>query len=242
MRLLGVNGAWPHCGYLSHWLCHSTSPRLLGYVCEKRGTIPSVSTFFSVTAPVNAPLISSAGGPTLACYAWRTIHCDTDKVDERDNNITSINFLWHHVRARKKEKYILNILSQREDNRDTRGLVWPQIVIDHRARYIPRPGLGTRRPCLTLIGYSSITSHSARGLINNTSCYARGLFWLLSDHNLTPDFLGYMWNWTHIQLGDDYFLDLATRLMPRLPASSGTTSVRCTCRCISVSSFHGVSF
>ena len=28
-------------------------------------------------------------------------------------------------------------------------------------------------------------------------------------------------------------LDLATRLIPRLPASSGTTSVRCTCRCIS---------
>ena len=26
-------------------------------------------------------------------------------------------------------------------------------------------------------------------------------------------------------------LDLATRLIPRLPASSGTTSVRCTCRC-----------
>ena len=28
-------------------------------------------------------------------------------------------------------------------------------------------------------------------------------------------------------------LDLATGLIPRLPASSGTTSVRCTCRCIS---------
>ena len=28
-------------------------------------------------------------------------------------------------------------------------------------------------------------------------------------------------------------LDLATRLIPRLPASSGTTSVRCTCRCSS---------
>ena len=27
-------------------------------------------------------------------------------------------------------------------------------------------------------------------------------------------------------------LDLATRHIPRLPASSGTTSVRCTCRCI----------
>ena len=36
---------------------------------------------------------------------------------------------------------------------------------------------------------------------------------------------------THIQLRDIY-LDLATRLILRLPASSGTTSVRCTCRCI----------
>ena len=37
---------------------------------------------------------------------------------------------------------------------------------------------------------------------------------------------------THIQLRDIYF-DLATRLVLRLPASSGTTSVRCTYRCIS---------
>ena len=36
---------------------------------------------------------------------------------------------------------------------------------------------------------------------------------------------------THIQLRD-ISLDLATRLILRLPASSGTTSVRCTCRCI----------
>ena len=37
---------------------------------------------------------------------------------------------------------------------------------------------------------------------------------------------------THIQLREIY-LDLATRLIFRLPASSGTTSVRCTYRCIS---------
>ena len=36
---------------------------------------------------------------------------------------------------------------------------------------------------------------------------------------------------THIQLRDIY-LDLATRLILRLPASSGTTSVRCNYRCI----------
>ena len=37
---------------------------------------------------------------------------------------------------------------------------------------------------------------------------------------------------THIQLRDIYF-DLVTRLVLRFPASSGTTSVRCTYRCIS---------
>ena len=53
---------------------------------------------------------------------------------------------------------------------------------------------------------------------------------------------------THIQLRDIY-LDLATRLILRLPASSGTTSVRCTCRCISyrlhddwILNFNGNSF
>ena len=37
---------------------------------------------------------------------------------------------------------------------------------------------------------------------------------------------------THIQLRNIY-LGLATRLIIRLPASPGTTSVRCTCQCIS---------
>jgi hypothetical protein len=40
--------------------------------------------FFPVTALVNAPLVSSAVGPTLACYVCRTFHYDTDKVVERD--------------------------------------------------------------------------------------------------------------------------------------------------------------
>ena len=53
---------------------------------------------------------------------------------------------------------------------------------------------------------------------------------------------------THIQLRD-ISLDLATRLILRLPASSGTTSVRCTCRCILfclygnwILNFSGISF
>ena len=37
---------------------------------------------------------------------------------------------------------------------------------------------------------------------------------------------------THVHLRDIY-LDLATRFIHRLSARSGTTSVRCTCRCIS---------
>ena len=45
-------------------------------------------------------------------------------------------------------------------------------------------------------------------------------------------------NWTHIQLRRNLiFLDLATRLILRLPASSGTTSVRCIWQYISVSDF-----
>ena len=52
---------------------------------------------------------------------------------------------------------------------------------------------------------------TARGLCVSTTCDWR---------------LAYGWSiFSH--------LDLATRLIPRLPASSGTTSVRCTCRCIS---------
>jgi hypothetical protein len=59
----------------------------------KRGTIPTISTFFLVTAPVNVPLDSSMGGPTLACFVWRTVHCNTDQVGERDDTVTSVNFL-----------------------------------------------------------------------------------------------------------------------------------------------------
>jgi hypothetical protein len=157
----------------------------------KCGTIPLVSTFFPVTAPVNAPLGSSTGGPTLACSVWRTVHCDTDKADERDDNVTSVNFFIMSEQGSKKiqEEYYD---SGGNTVRDTQGMVWPQIVIDHRARYIPRPGSGTHRPRLTLLGDSSTTSHFARGLINHTSCCARGLFRPLSDHSSTPDFLGYM--------------------------------------------------
>jgi len=42
---------------------------------------------------------------------------------------------------------------------------------------------------------------------------------------------------SHVLEGYYYFLDLATRFILCLPASSGTTSVRCIWRCISVSDF-----
>ena len=69
--------------------------------------------------------------------------------------------------------------------------------------------------------------------IARSSTYARGLPRPLSDHGSGTLRLDYMRLSTRIQLGFFSHLDLATRLIPRLPASSGTTSVRCTCRCIS---------
>jgi hypothetical protein len=103
------------------------------------------------------------------------------------------------------------------------------------------------RDCSGKHSLSQTTEHvilldHARGLVDHISRCARKLLRSLFDHSLMTDFLGYMWNWTHIKLRDHYFLDLATRFILRLPASSGTTSVRCTCRCISVSSFHEDSF
>ena len=44
--------------------------------------------------------------------------------------------------------------------------------------------------------------------------------------------LGYMW-FVLTYSWETFYLDLATRLILHLAASSGTTSVRCTCRCIS---------
>ena len=98
------------------------------------------------------------------------------------------------------------------DHARARGL-WP----DHAcARGLARPlsdhGSGTSslapRPVLgDCLDHSPTT---ARGLCVSTTC----------DWRLT-----YSWDiFSH--------LDLATRLIPRLPASSGTTSVRCTCRAV----------
>ena len=66
------------------------------------------------------------------------------------------------------------------------------------------------------------SSTCSRGLLDHSLTMARGLC-----VSITCDWrLAYSW---------DIFssFDLATRLISRLLASSGTTSVRCTCRCIS---------
>ena len=111
----------------------------------------------------------------------------------------------------------------RQDHYGARGL-WPDharargLWPDHAcARGLARPlfdhGSGTSllapRPVLgDCLDHSPTT---ARGLCVSTTCDWR---------------LAYSWDiFSH--------LDLATRLIPRIPASSGTTSVRCTCRCIS---------
>jgi hypothetical protein len=91
--------------------------------------------------------------------------------------------------------------------------------IDHRARlWLP-----------TMLG------DSPTSLCNVLENYAdhRARLWLPS---MLGDFSFQLHtNRTHIQLRDDFdFLDPATRLILRLPASSGTTSVRCIWRCISV--------
>jgi hypothetical protein len=45
-------------------------PEIFGIRISKMWHDPPDFHFFPVTAPANAPLISSAGGPTLACYVW----------------------------------------------------------------------------------------------------------------------------------------------------------------------------
>jgi hypothetical protein len=73
------------------------------------------------------------------------------------------------------------------------------------------------------LGISSLAPRPVLGdCLNHSPTTARGLY-----VSTTCDWqLAYSWDiFSH--------LELATRLIPRLPASSGTTSVRCTCRCIS---------
>ena len=109
--------------------------------------------------------------------------------------------------------------------------------LDHcRARGLPRP-----LPCswtaktTTVLGDCSDHCR-ARGLLRPLLCLGTApttdVLEDCPDHCLENGSPRLHVICTHIQLRDIY-LDLATRLIPHLPASSGTTSVRCTCRCIS---------
>jgi len=110
---------------------------------------------------------------------------------------------------------------------------------DHRTRLRSQLCSGTSRPVfMPCSGTVLTTEHDyilnhARRLINHSLRCARDLLRLLSDHSLWIEFLSYIW----IGLDNFNFLDLATRLVLRLPASSETTSVRCMWRCISILEF-----
>ena len=125
----------------------------------------------------------------------------------------------------------------------------------HRAWGLSRPLLCSGTVQTTIVHGDCLDHHRARGLTRPLSC--SGLFRSLSCSGTAPTtLLTYLGDrsprlhviCTHIQLRGIY-LDLATRLIPRLPASSGTTLVRCTCRCISyclyddwILNFSGNSF
>ena len=98
------------------------------------------------------------------------------------------------------------------------------------ARGLSRPPLCSGTVQITIVlGYCP-DHHCARGLFRPLSCSGTApttLLTFLGDRSPRLHVIC-----THIQLRGIY-LDLATRMMLRLPTSSGTTSVRCTCRCIS---------
>ena len=103
----------------------------------------------------------------------------------------------------------------------------------HRARGLSRPPSCSGTAQTTIVFGDYLDHHRARGLFQPPSCSGVAptiLRTLLGDRFPRLHVIC-----THIQLRAFIFshLALATRLIPRLPASSGTTSVRCTCRCIS---------
>jgi len=121
---------------------------------------------------------------------------------------------------------------------------------DHRARLRSQPcsetGQSVSMPCSETV----LTTNRVCRLMNHSLRCARDLLRSLSDHSLGTAFLDYIPNrarrlinhslrcaWDLLRLLSNHslgigrdnfnFLDLATRLILRLPTSSGTTSVRC---------------
>ena len=120
------------------------------------------------------------------------------------------------------------------------------------ARGLPRPLPCSGTAQTTAVLVDCLDHYRARGLLRPLPCSGTApTTYVLGDcpdhcsENGSPQLHVIC---THIQLRDIY-LDLASRLILRLPASSGTTSVRCTCRCISyrlyndwILNFNGNSF
>ena len=145
----------------------------------------------------------------------------------------------------------------------TVDLPWPLLCsgtaqTTYCARALPRPLLcsGTDQTILSLgdnSDHGDCSDHGrARGLLRplpySGVAMTTAVLGDSSDHFLEFSSPQLHVICTHIQLRDIY-LDLATRLILRLPASSGTTSVRCTCRCILfclygnwILNFSGISF
>jgi len=119
--------------------------------------------------------------------------------------------------------------------------------VDQRSRLCSQPHLRTCWTVSTLCSGTVLTtehvyvSNHARGLVDQSLRCARGLLRSLFDHSLWTALLSYIWIELTQLRGDFNFLDLTTRLILCLPASSKTTSVRCTWRCISILEFlHGL--
>jgi hypothetical protein len=113
MRLLGVNGSSRDSAiYLID--CDVPSPQDSWDMCAINVARSLWFLLFSVTVPVNAPLVSPAGGPTLACYdGWPIVtltrqasmtitshlstFCDNMSEQRRKKNINCIlRIIWEY--------------------------------------------------------------------------------------------------------------------------------------------------
>jgi hypothetical protein len=160
MRLLGVNGEWLHCSYLSHWLCHSISLRFSGDVHEKRGTISLVSTFFGYCASKYAPrfLCGRAHTGMLRLMDVSLWHWQSSWAWQVTSHQSTFCDIMTEQRRKKNINCILRI--RQEDSKTCSGI---GLAIDcHR----PRITLFS----LTRLRDSSTVFHSTWGLVDHVSC------------------------------------------------------------------------
>ena len=125
---------------------------------------------------------------------------------------------------------------------DARGLVAQSISSELQGLHRPPSTRrsGTARPVYQL-GTSKTAPTTEHSMLGDWSYSiatqnSKERTWCLGTGRHTPgDWSISLFNCR--RTGKFNFLDLATRLILRLPASSGTTSVRCIWRCISVTEF-----